>query len=373
MHYTLHLTNECNMACSYCYVGKQKIVAMSVETARKAADLAGLPGKPVGLVFFGGEPLLQKDLIYSTVEYCRWKEKHSDCCFYFKVTTNGLLLDRDFMEFSKKEDIFIALSHDGVQEAHDRHRFDKRGEGTFDSLTEKIDLLLASRPYAPVLLVFNPDTAAYYCDSVKYLYERGFKYIICSMNHAANWDRNAFRLLKREYEKLSEFYYEKTLAEDKFYLSPFEVKISSQIQGDDYCKERCELGKRQISIAPDGFLYPCVQFVGDAEFAIGHIDSGIDETVRDRLYSLNEMDKRECVGCAISSRCNNHCGCMNRQATGRIERVSPALCEHERLLLPIADRLAEKLYRKRNAMFVQKHYNDMFPVLSLIEDNTELP
>jgi uncharacterized protein len=287
--------------------------------------------------------------------------------FYFKVTTNGLLLDKDFIKLSLKENIFIALSHDGIKEAQDSYRIDNNGEGTFLKLSEKIDLLLSNRPYAPVLMVTNPDTAGFFADSVIYLYERGFRYIICSLNYAAHWSEKDMSVLEKQYKKLADFYLEKTVAEEKFYLSPFEVKISSHINGDSYCHERCELGKRQISVGPDGSLYPCVQFVGDNNYCLGNVEAGINRVTQDEL---NEEEKESCKDCAIRKRCNHYCGCMNKQSTGSIDKVSPVLCTHERLLIPIADRLAEKLFKKRNGMFIQKHYNDMFPVLSMIEDNS---
>jgi uncharacterized protein len=369
MHYTLHLTNSCNMACKYCYVNHENTETMSFETARKAVDMAAaIKGVPTGIIFFGGEPLLCRDLINEILEYSQWKEKESGSMFYYKITTNGLLLDESFMDLSMRENIFIALSHDGIREAQDMHRLDLCKKGTFSKLSNKIDLLLSKRPYSPVLMTVNPDTADLYADSVIYLYEKGFRYIICSLNYGADWTEKAMKILKKQYEKLSEFYLERTLTEDKFYLSPFEVKISSHINGDAYRHERCELGKKQISVAPDGSLFPCVQFLGDDNFCIGHVDSGIDKSKQERLYRLNEDEKESCRDCAIRKRCNHYCGCMNRQSTGSIDKVSPALCAHERMLIPIADKLAERLYKKRNAMFIQKHYNEMFPVLSLIED-----
>lgn len=360
------------MNCTYCYVDHDNIQVMDIETARKAVDMAAMnKNKSTGIVFFGGEPLLHKELIYETVEYCRWKEKISDSMFYFKVTTNGLLLDEAFMDFSIRENLFIALSHDGTREAHDKHRLDLNGKGTFSVLSDKISLLLSNRPYAPVLMVVNPDTAKFFSDSVRYLYEKKFRYIIPSLNFAGNWTEKDMKVLRKEYEKLSSFYYERTLEEDKFYLSPFEVKISSYINGDSYCSERCELGKKQISISPDGSLFPCVQFVGDSSYSIGHVDRGIDRERQNSLYNLNEEEKESCRNCAIRKRCNHYCGCMNKQTTGSIDKVSPVLCSHERLLIPIADKLAEKLYKRRNGMFIQKHYNEMFPVISLIEDRTK--
>lgn len=372
MHYTLHLSDSCNMGCTYCYVNHGKPRVMDNLTARKAVDLASQNSKgSTGIIFFGGEPLLFKDLIKETIEYCNWKEKQDKCMFHFKITTNGLLLDEDFVDFSLKENIFIALSHDGIRNAHDKHRIDSDGKGTFDRLSSKIDLLLSKRPYAPVLMVVNPDTVPYYAHSVKYLYERGFRYIICSLNYAANWTEKHMKAMSKQYESLADFYLERTLKEDKFYLSPFEVKISSHINGDSYCHERCELGKKQVSVAPDGKLFPCVQFTGDNDYCIGNVSEGINEEKQNTVFILNEEEKESCKHCAVRKRCNHYCGCMNKQATGSIDKVSPVLCSHERLLLPIADRLAGKLYKKRSGLFIQKHYNDAFPILSLIEDRTK--
>jgi uncharacterized protein len=370
VHYTLHLTNNCNMECKYCYVDDNNIQVMSFDTAKKAVDLASKNSKDsIGIIFFGGEPLLHRDLIYETVEYCKWKDKQSQGMFHFKITTNGMLLDEEFMNFSAKENIFIALSHDGIKEAHDSYRIDRNNIGTFDTLSDKLNMLISRRPYAPVLMVVNPDTAEFLARSVEYLYSKGFRYIISSLNYAANWTDRDMEVLKSQYEMLGQFYFEKTIAEDKFYLSPFEVKISSHISGDSYCHERCELGKKQISVAPDGLLYPCVQFVGEKDFSIGNVNTGIDRERQETIYSSNEEEKVSCQTCSIRKRCNHYCGCMNKQSTGSINKVSPIQCSHERLLLPIADRLAEKLYKKKSAMFIQKHYNDMFPMLSLIEDS----
>lgn len=369
MHYTLHLTNNCNMACKYCYVDHDNIQVMSFETVRKAVDMASENSMAsIGIVFFGGEPLLHRDLIYETVEYCKWKENNSEGMFHFKITSNGLLLDEEFMSFSARENIFIALSHDGIREAHDSHRIDRNGKGTFDVLSDKIAMLISERPYAPVLMVVNPDTAEYFSRSVEYLYSKGFRYIISSLNYAANWKERDMELLKKQYEILTQFYFEKTIEEDKFYLSPFEVKINSHISGDSYCHERCELGKKQISVAPDGFLYPCVQFAYERDYSIGHVNKGIDREMQEKIYAANEEEKQSCQLCAIRKRCNHYCGCMNKQSTGSINKVSKVQCNHERMLLPIADRLAERLYKRKSAMFIQKHYNDMYPMLSLIED-----
>ena len=371
MHVTLHLTTGCNMDCRYCYVVRQQNKTMTPETARSAIDLAsGLTPKEgsTGVIFFGGEPLLCKRLISETVSYAEGVEDSTGKHFHFKVTTNGLLLDDEFLSYAKLHSIFIALSLDGTAAAHNLHRVDPTGAGTHGVVEDAARRLLALFPYAPVLMTVNPDTAPMYCDSVKYLYGLGFRYIICSLNYAAPWEERDMDELKRQYRKMANYYFDLTMKEEKFYLSPFEVKISSHVNRRTYCHERCELGKKQISVGPDGLLYPCVQFVGDESFAIGSVESGIDEARRESLFRQNEQEKETCAECAIRARCNHYCGCLNRQATGSIDRVSPVLCAHERLLLPVADRLAERLYRKRNAMFIQKHYNEFYPIVSLVED-----
>ena len=214
----------------------------------------------------------------------------------------------------------------------------------------------------------NPDTVAYYAASVEYLYALGFRYLICSMNYAAEWDRATLSELKRQYTRMASFCYEHTAAEDKFYLSPFDVKISSHVHNKTYCHERCELGQRQLSIAPDGGIYPCVQFVGDAAFQIGDVYHGIDKDARGALYARNEAAKPGCDVCSIQQRCNRYCACLNKQATGNMDVVSEVLCAHERIILPIADRVATRLYKKRSPLFIQKHYNDFYPLVSLAED-----
>jgi len=219
-------------------------------------------------------------------------------------------------------------------------------------------------------MTVNPDTVRHYNESVEYLYSLGFRYLICSLNYAADWDDASYDELKRQYKKLADFYYRHTVAEDKFYLSPFEVKISSHIHNKTYCHERCELGQRQLSVAPDGALYPCVQFVGDEAYKVGDVFKGIDEEARRRLFLRNEEEKPGCDVCAIRRRCNHYCACLNKQATGSIDAVSEALCAHERIILPIADRVAARLYKKRSPLFIQKQYNDMYPLISLVEDKS---
>ena len=381
MHLTLHLTARCNFRCGYCYAAPHTGGTMTADTVRAAIDL-GLrlsakesPEQSLGVVFFGGEPLLCPDLIRLAIHHCREVESRTGQRFHFKVTTNGSLLDEEFLTDPLTSEVFVALSHDGVQAAHDMHRLDSEGKGTFERLLPAIERLLKHRPYAPVMLVTTPETVQWYADSVRFLFTRGFRYIICSLNYGRPWSERSLRTLAQQYDALSDWYEKQTEREEKFYFSPFDVKIASHVFTGSCRRERCELGRRQLSVAPDGRIFPCVQFVAngeDSEWCIGDVRSGVDEVKRQRIYEANAMQKEECSECAIRARCNHFCGCLNRQATGRIDAVAPILCAHEQMVLQVADRLAERLFRKKAPMFVQKQYNELFPLVSLAEDHVAL-
>jgi uncharacterized protein len=321
----------------------------------------------VGIIFFGGEPLLCKDLIKEIIDY----SKKIDCVFNFKMTTNGLLLDDETISFCKENHIIVSLSIDGIKSAHDKHRKDFDGQPTYDKVVKVAGKLLLAMPYSTAMMTVNPDTVEYYCDSVKYLFELGFHYLICTLNYQADWNEKDMKVLKSEYEKLAKLYINWTEEEEKFYFSPFDAKISSHIMGEEYCKERCQLGKKQISVSPGGGLYPCIQFVNRSEYLIGNVETGIEKSLQSQLYEKNSKEAETCTDCAIRKRCNHNCGCINIAATGNINKVSPVVCHNEQIILPIADSIAENLYKKRNGMFIQKQYNEMYSFISLIEDNSE--
>ncbi len=345
---------------------------MSLATARAALQFGSrLTEGSCGIVFFGGEPLLHKGLIRDVVRSGRDMEREGSGRFHFKITTNGLLLDEEFLDFAIREDVLVAMSFDGVQEAQDRHRRTVDGGPTYDLLLPRLRLLLARRPYASVLTVVNPDTAPFLARSLAFLQALGCRYLIVSLNYAAAWTERSLGVLKEQLAELGKLYVQWTQEGRKFYLSPFEVKISSHVNRHCHRKERCELAQRQLSVDPQGYLYPCVQFTKagpDSAWCIGDLASGIDEAKRARIHAESERVKTPCADCAIVDRCNNSCGCLNWQTTGSVHEVSPVLCRYEQMTLAVADRIGKTLYAKRDPLFLHKHYNAAYPVLSLLEE-----
>ncbi len=359
--------------CDYCYTKPQHDAGMSSEVGLQTLELATKLNESddCGIVFFGGEPLLKEPLIRQLVGEAKRKLEVDGTRFVFKMTTNGLLLDDDFLDFSVENDILVSLSIDGVGAAHDRHRRSIDGVATFDRVLPRFRALLARRPYASVLMTLNPDTVPEFFDSVCFLIDEGCRYLVVSLNYTAPWTETDLAALERQYERLADQYIEWSRAGRKFFFSPFDVKISSHLAGDRVCEEHCELGMRQIAIDPSGYLYPCNQFVSagaDSEWQIGDVWRGIDEDRRTALRDRSFQEQPECGECALRKRCHNTCGCVNWQTTGEISGVSPVLCRHEQMTIRIGDGVAETLFAERSPYFFQKHYNRAYPLLSLLED-----
>jgi uncharacterized protein len=336
---------------------------MPVETALRAIEECTAGETNAGIIFFGGEPLLREEAIFEILDEC---ERRRPLAFHYKVTTNGTLLSPEFLSRAMERRLHVALSCDGLPAAHDRHRVREDGTGTSADVMRALGLLLACQPYAPVMMTVNPDTAADYAEGVMDLCARGAKYVVSTVNFQADWDAAARRRLWKAYRRLAEWYLEVYRREEKIYFAAFDKRIATRIWPGRGAS--CQLGRRQISVAPDGTYYPCVQFVGRTGYELGRVGQGLDAARRTCVFERNERAKPSCAWCALEGRCNNRCGCLNISTTETLDAVPPFYCEHERFLVPLVDGLAERLYAERNALFLQRHYNPAFPIASILED-----
>jgi len=345
--------------------------SMTREIAFAAVRLGMEDKKTSGLLFYGGEPLIERQLIYDIVEYTKKLKQETGHTFFYKMTTNGILLDEDFLEFSRDINMSIGFSHDGP--AQDDCRLFSNGDKTAEILEEKISLLLKYHPHAVAMSVVDPSTVHKASEIVKFLSDKGFRYISLNLNYddAAKWTIEHFKILEQEYKKMAKLYGEWTTAEKKFYLSPFDVKIISYLKGEKYHEDRRRMNREQPSIAPDGKIYPGSRYIDQPAFSIGDVFSGIDDNKREDIEKRGDIPPAACAECALITRCNYVYGSLFADKEGAIiAKISPVQCAHERLLTPVADRVAEKLYKKRNALFIHKHYNELYSVISLAEDKS---
>ena len=367
MQLTLHVTDNCNLNCKYCFVSRNP-ARMSKEVAFAAAKLGMEDKKKSGLLFYGGEPLLEKNLIHDVVAYTQDIAQKTGHMFYYKMTTNGTLLDEDFLKFSKDIGMALGFSYDG--DAQDDCRLFHSGEGSQALLEEKIPLLLKYHPYAVGMSVIDPSTVHKASATVQSLFEKGFKYITINPNYSrsAPWTRERLAVLEAEYQKMAEMYIRWTTAESKFYLSPFDVKILSHLKGEKYHADRRAMGKNQPAVATDGKIYSSSKFIGNPAFEIGDVFSGIDTKKQDAIFEKGAIPLLQCKGCALLSRCNYAYDSLDYVGQAYAPDISPVQCAHEQMIAPIADRVAQKLYADKNPLFIHKHYNALYPMMSLVED-----
>ena len=227
MNYTFHLTEKCNLNCTYCYEGEKGSLELPFLDIKKVLDNEVKSGsKKCQISFFGGEPLLKKELIYEIVNYADELEKNNDIKFSYSITTNATLIDKDFIKLAKKKDFLIGISLDGNRETHNKNRRTYSGEETFDLVCDNTRLLLKSVHRVVAMPVITKNNYKDMVENVRYLFSVGFKHVNCAIDYTADWKDENIEPLRKEYEKLAELYYEKTKNNNDFSLLPFDNKIN---------------------------------------------------------------------------------------------------------------------------------------------------
>ncbi len=343
MNLTLHLTERCNMNCTYC-VNDRNSEPMSEEVMYRACDLAFSAGNSAGICFFGGEPLLHKELIYKAISYCTKKSAETGMKIRYKMTTNGTLLDEEFLDIAAKAGIEIGLSFDGTAQDICRHYAD--GRGTFADVERIAKQLLRKMPLSYAMLTLAPQAVHKFHESVVYLHKLGFKRVTATIAYGnrVSWTEKELEILESEYRKNADYYSDIFARGERFFFSPFDSKIRECITGFNPA-ERCHLGFRQMPVAVDGKIYACTQFMNDSEYCLGNVFDGIDRKKQLEIAKKSSMPE-ECKECELNKRCTNSCGCMNRLETGIENKVSPLQCAYERMLIGICDDMAEEMFRK---------------------------
>lgn len=351
MNVSLFLTRQCNLRCKYCFETHEQC-SMSEETALRAVEFAANNSvQSCGISFFGGEPLLQKDLIYKCVEYAG---KFTDKKFSYNITTNGLLLEEKFLNFASENRVKIAMSHDGLMSRNNRIYAD--GRDCLAELDGKLQILLHYQPNAFIMATVAANTVHLMAESVIYLYERGVKTLnlAIDMRPNAGWNDALMYTFAAQLDRICNYILSKFSEGKDVYFNSFEEKILS-ITKNKSC-HMCKLGKRKPYIDTNGSIYPCIQFNGHGEYRIGDVFSGIDALSQERIY-IKSLKKPECCkGCALETRCINDCACANFQQCGDMNAVSPVQCRYQRILIEKADDLARRMLEVDEEHFIRRYF-----------------
>ena len=336
----LHIAHSCNLTCSYCFAGQGKYhgesALMSFETGKRALDfLIENSGTRHNLEvdFFGGEPLLNFDVVKRLVEYARSIEKEKNKNFRFTLTTNGMLVDDDVIDFCNREMSNVVLSLDGRKEVHDRYRVDHAGRGSWDVIVPKFQKFVRERGdknyyMRGTFTHANPD----FLEDIKVMLDLGFtelsmEPVVAAEGSAAALTEDDKAIVMQQYEELAKL----MLCRDKegkpftFYHYMIDLKggpcIYKRISG-------CGSGTEYMAVTPQGDLYPCHQFVGEEKFKLGDIWNGVSNTaIQDEFLSCNVYARPECRDCWAKLYCSGGCAANAYHATGSVKGVYKYGCD----------------------------------------------
>ena len=345
----LHVTHDCNLACRYCFAEEGEYhgqrALMSFEVGKQALDfLIEHSGNRTNLEvdFFGGEPLMNWDVVKQLVEYGRSREAETGKRFRFTVTTNGVLLNDEMMDFINREMHNVVLSIDGRKQVNDFMRPFRSGKGSYDLILPKFKKMAESRnqqqyyvrgTYTHHNLDFSED--------VLHLADEGFEQISVEPVVAPSTADYAIQeadipALCREYEKLAEAILARRRAGNGFNFFHFMIDLSGgpcvykRISG-------CGAGTEYLAVTPWGDLYPCHQFVGNTDFLLGNVKDGIVNTeLRDRFKMVNVYAKDTCRDCFSKFHCSGGCAANAYNFTGDILKPYEIGCELQRKRLECA-------------------------------------
>lgn len=339
----LHIAHDCNLACQYCfaeegeYHGRRAL--MSFEVGKKALDfLVANSGSRRNLEvdFFGGEPLMNWEVVKQLVEYGRSIEEANNKKFRFTLTTNGVLLNDEILEFVNKEMGNIVLSTDGRKEVHDRMRPFRNGKGSYDLIMPKFKKVAESRNQTNYYVRgtfthYNLD----FSNDVLSLADQGFKQISVEPVVASPEDGYALRTedlpkIFEEYDKLAVEMIKREKEGRGFNFFHFMIDLT----GGPCVYKRlsgCGSGTEYLAVTPWGDLYPCHQFVGNEDFLLGNVDDGIvKKNICEEFKQCNVYSKPKCRDCFAKLFCSGGCAANSYNFHGNINDSYEVGCEMER-------------------------------------------
>ena len=364
MNALLHLTHDCNLRCPYCFTGKKFDREMTSDTAKRTAefvvDYARQHGQRAVFSFFGGEPMMAWDRLREVVLHAESLARAQGVVALFRMNTNGMLIKEEHLRFFEEHDLIFILSIDGNEAMHDAERLTEGGKGSHHVLAEKLPRFLEHNPGMMASVVITPTNVRHAADGLAYLFDQGIRYLIIKPDVTQAWSRDDVAELERQYERVADDYLERTRRGDELYLNLLDDKWINHAKGAEGISIRCDVGSSQISISPSGNIYPCVRWVKEDEATVpklGDVWQGLLPEPMAKIRAESAAPKQPCGDCSYNDgRCANECACEHYSATGRIDTPAPALCEHERVMVPIADRVGNTLWRERNPVFMQKLY-----------------
>ena len=339
----LHVAHDCNLACKYCFAGKGEYDGpkglMSLETGKRALDfLIEQSGtrKNLEVDFFGGEPLLNWEVCKKLVEYGREQEKKYNKNFRFTLTTNGLLINDDVIDFCNREMGNVVLSLDGRKKTNDMMRVSPNGSGSYDLIVDKFKKFADSRKQKDYYMrgTYTHNNLNFASDII-HMADLGFRElsiepVVSDPNEPYALKEEDLPVLKEQYQILADEMLKRYRKGGGFTFYHYMIDLDA---GPCIVKRvsGCGVGTEYLAVTPTGELYPCHQFVGDESFLLGDIWNGIkNKQVLEQFEKCNVYSHSECKDCFAKLYCSGGCAANAYHTTGSVNGIYKFGCELHR-------------------------------------------
>ena len=336
----LHIAHTCNLNCSYCFASQGKYhgdrALMTFEVGKQALDflVANSKGRRnLEVDFFGGEPLMNFQVVKDLVAYARSIEKEAGKNFRFTLTTNGMLIDEDVIDFANRECSNVVLSLDGRKEVHDRYRVDYAGKGSWETIVPKFQQLVRAREgknyyMRGTFTHANPD----FLKDIETMLDLGFtelsmEPVVGPESDPSTLTAEDLPIVLEQYEKLAELMLRRRREGRPFTFYHYMIDL----KGGPCVYKRisgCGSGTEYMAVTPWGDLYPCHQFVGEEAFRLGDVWQGVtNKEKQEEFAACNVYTRPECAECWAKLYCSGGCAANAYHATGSVNGVYRYGCE----------------------------------------------
>ncbi|MBP9211074.1 MAG: radical SAM protein [Saprospiraceae bacterium] len=361
MKFTIFVTQQCNLRCTYCYIDK-KPETMSLDVAHKVVEFiykkSILTNEEVNIGFFGGEPLLRFNLVKKITQFIKNHPLYCPDRVNITIVSNGTIFTDEIATFINENEIGFGISCDGPPSVQDLYRVTLSGNGSSEIVEKNIKRAKKSLSRIMVNAVYTPETLYKLAVTVEYLTSIGVRHIYLNPDFSAKWRLEHVKMLPEIYEEIGSLYMKYYLEERPHFISLIDSKIAVILR-EGYGKlERCRMGQAEFAFTTQGDIYPCERLVGDGknDHCIGNVFDGLTQQVSLCHKAEGAEMNAECTHCGIKDYCMNWCGCSNYMSSGSYNRVGPFLCASEIASINTAYMVFEKLERQLGPTFYE-HIN----------------
>lgn len=357
MECTLYLTDNCNLRCKYCYEGSSKNKSyLSSDVLKATLDyLIKISGdnERINLVLLGGEPLLNKKILFALFDLMDKEYKNYRKRFRFETTTNGVLLDEKIMDIIETYNIDLSVSIDGDRYSHNINRVCIDGKDVFDIILGNVKRLIKRNINFRARMTVAQNNVNYLLSNIKYLMGFGIRKFEVAFNDFEEWDEEHLTDMGQQLFAVAQYYLSMIQIYDDFIIDLFDYKITTYLVKKEKVQYCCAGSTKHFVVNSEGDIYPCGYVVNSQEWKIGNVYSGLNkikfvETARKSVYN-----NIACKTCALQFACiAARCGFLNYSLTGYLTKGSDTTCKLERVIDKYVKYVIEELYKMNSPRFM---------------------